>query len=257
MTKRKKLSNNIRFEVFKRDSFTCQYCGKKSPTVVLNVDHIEPVSKGGSNDLFNLITSCFECNNGKRDKRLNDGEVLTRQHIELEEVNERRKQIELMLKWKKELKKFELDQVQHLAEYIGISLMTSITDVGKDLLKDWLKKHTFEELVEATDKALDIYSGRPRGLIFSKIERIAYYTKNPVAEHVKKANYMFGVFRNRDFDFNETKIHQWMKRFSELNGDLDEAVELAKSTDDWMEFEELMEFLIAEREYEIDKEKEQ
>ncbi len=27
--KRKKLSNSTRFEVFKRDSFTCQYCGRK------------------------------------------------------------------------------------------------------------------------------------------------------------------------------------------------------------------------------------
>ena len=45
--KRKALSQKIRFEVFKRDSFTCQYCGRKAPDVVLQVDHIVPVAKGG------------------------------------------------------------------------------------------------------------------------------------------------------------------------------------------------------------------
>ena len=49
---RKSLSNKIRFEVFKRDNFTCQYCGRKAPEIVLNVDHIEPVSKGGTNDIY-------------------------------------------------------------------------------------------------------------------------------------------------------------------------------------------------------------
>lgn len=62
---RKKIGKKIRFEVFKRDSFTCQYCGAAPPAVVLEVDHIEPVSEGGSNDAHNLITACFDCNRGK------------------------------------------------------------------------------------------------------------------------------------------------------------------------------------------------
>lgn len=65
MKKRKQLSKKIRFEVFKRDDFTCQYCGNVPPSVVLEVDHIIPVSKGGDNDINNIITSCFDCNRGK------------------------------------------------------------------------------------------------------------------------------------------------------------------------------------------------
>ena len=45
MTKRRGLSLKKRFEFFKRDKFTCQYCGKNAPDVILQVDHIEPVSK--------------------------------------------------------------------------------------------------------------------------------------------------------------------------------------------------------------------
>jgi len=45
--KRKAIPKKTRFEVFKRDSFTCQHCGRKAPDVVLQVDHLKPVSKGG------------------------------------------------------------------------------------------------------------------------------------------------------------------------------------------------------------------
>jgi len=59
------ISKKIRFEVFKRDGFTCQYCGKHPPEVTLEVDHIHPKSKKGTDDINNLITACFDCNRGK------------------------------------------------------------------------------------------------------------------------------------------------------------------------------------------------
>lgn len=61
---------SLRFEIFKRDNFTCNYCGKKSPEIKLEVDHIVPVSIGGTDDIFNLTTACFECNRGKSDNFL-------------------------------------------------------------------------------------------------------------------------------------------------------------------------------------------
>lgn len=57
----------LRFSIFKRDSFTCQYCGRKAPDVVLQIDHIHPKSKGGLNKAENYRTACFECNIGKGD----------------------------------------------------------------------------------------------------------------------------------------------------------------------------------------------
>lgn len=62
---RKPLSKRVRFDVFKRDLFTCQYCGATPPKAVLEVDHIEAVANGGSDDEDNLITACFDCNRGK------------------------------------------------------------------------------------------------------------------------------------------------------------------------------------------------
>lgn len=64
-TIRKPISKKLRFEVFKRDSFTCQYCGSTPPSVILHVDHIHPVADGGCNNIDNLITACLPCNLGK------------------------------------------------------------------------------------------------------------------------------------------------------------------------------------------------
>lgn len=59
------ISKTLRFDVFKRDSFICSYCGRTPPTVRLEADHINPVAEGGSSDINNLITACFDCNRGK------------------------------------------------------------------------------------------------------------------------------------------------------------------------------------------------
>ncbi|MDE2462042.1 MAG: HNH endonuclease [Gammaproteobacteria bacterium] len=61
------MSLTRRFFVMKRDSFTCRKCGAHGYGVRLEVDHIVPVAKGGSNALDNLQTLCFDCNRGKRD----------------------------------------------------------------------------------------------------------------------------------------------------------------------------------------------
>ncbi|MEN6623839.1 MAG: HNH endonuclease [Smithella sp.] len=74
MTNRKSISKRIRFEVLERDNFTCQYCGRKAPNVILEVDHIVPVSKGGSSEYWNLATACADCNAGKYDITPNENE---------------------------------------------------------------------------------------------------------------------------------------------------------------------------------------
>lgn len=67
------VSKKTRFEIFKRDGYTCQYCGRKpSDDVVLEVDHIHPRSEGGTDEEINLTTACFDCNRGKSNRKLGD-----------------------------------------------------------------------------------------------------------------------------------------------------------------------------------------
>lgn len=51
-----------RFNVFLRDHFTCQYCGRPFPTHELTFDHVIPRSRGGRTSWENVVTSCSACN---------------------------------------------------------------------------------------------------------------------------------------------------------------------------------------------------
>lgn len=74
----------LRFEIFKRDNFTCQYCGRnvKSDNIKLNTDHIIPRSKGGKDTAENIVTCCEECNLGKADILLTENK-LRKEHNQL------------------------------------------------------------------------------------------------------------------------------------------------------------------------------
>lgn len=57
-----------RLIVLRRDSYTCAYCGD----VANEVDHVHPRSKGGTDDLDNLVACCRRCNILKKDKVTQD-----------------------------------------------------------------------------------------------------------------------------------------------------------------------------------------
>ena len=82
-----------RFEILKRDSFTCRYCGCMAPEAVLRVDHIIPVSKGGTDDDANLTTACHPCNAGKSDIPLGEAKPIPTKG----EIVERRERFEVQM----------------------------------------------------------------------------------------------------------------------------------------------------------------
>lgn len=62
---RTSISPRKRSEIFARDGFICSYCGNWFPVSQLEVDHVIPVSKGGTDEDSNLTTSCINCNRSK------------------------------------------------------------------------------------------------------------------------------------------------------------------------------------------------
>ena len=69
--KRVTIPLSVRWMVLKRDNYTCQSCGQspaRNNEVELEIDHILPVSQGGTNQIDNLRTLCKKCNQGKKDK---------------------------------------------------------------------------------------------------------------------------------------------------------------------------------------------
>jgi 5-methylcytosine-specific restriction endonuclease McrA len=60
-----KNDGDLRWRIFARDSYTCQQCGAAGGKAELTIDHITPVSRGGTNAETNLQTLCRSCNSRK------------------------------------------------------------------------------------------------------------------------------------------------------------------------------------------------
>jgi hypothetical protein len=68
------MTRKLRDFIKNRDNFTCCNCGNSShvePNLLLEIDHIIPVSKGGCTVENNLQTLCWKCNRAKSDKIYN------------------------------------------------------------------------------------------------------------------------------------------------------------------------------------------
>jgi len=57
-----------RRNIFKRDHFTCQYCGRQPAAEELTLDHVIPRSQGGESRWDNCVLACLECNKRKADR---------------------------------------------------------------------------------------------------------------------------------------------------------------------------------------------
>jgi 5-methylcytosine-specific restriction endonuclease McrA len=60
-------------EIFRRDNFTCQYCGRQSSH--LTIDHVLPRHRGGEHTWDNLVTACSECNLRKGGRTLQEARI--------------------------------------------------------------------------------------------------------------------------------------------------------------------------------------
>lgn len=241
MTQRKSLSKKIRFEVFKRDSFTCQYCGSKAPDVILEVDHITPVKEGGSNDIMNLVTSCFNCNRGKSAKILSDKSTVEKQREQIKELNIRRQQLQMMLEWRDGLKSLECDTAKKAIDYwndIINEYGLMLNDVGDIGITKLVKKHGIVKVLDAMDISNSKYikDKDSCSTAFNKIGAILYLSDAP--EHKQKISYIKGICRNKFSYFNERKASIALSKFYEDGHDLDTLKEdlLNGSFRNWTQF---------------------
>lgn len=180
---RKTISKKLRFEIFKRDRFTCQYCGRMAPEVILEVDHIKPVAEGGKNDILNLVTSCRNCNRGKGKTLLSDNTTIKAQQDRINDLADQKEQSDMMIAWKTELLRAREDQIESINKLIGTLTGLSLTDHGKKSIRKLFFRFSFIEIYEATEIAFtyyfddsdsDYYRGKSFDYALSKIGGICY-----------------------------------------------------------------------------------
>lgn len=155
--KRAALSKRTRFEIFKRDGFTCQYCNRKPPEVTLEIDHIIPVAKKGTDDPLNLLTSCEDCNRGKSDKTLYDIPVSPDAEMERLRLQQEIREAARCIESRNELDRLEsiiISAVQRswrqAFEQETKQPLTAIV-LSERQAKVWLCNYSPQEITEALD----------------------------------------------------------------------------------------------------------
>lgn len=139
------ISKKLRFEILTRDNYTCVYCGRGAFDVELEVDHVVPKSKGGSNDPVNLATACFDCNRSKSDKLISESKtadfcVKNSEHVTRMAEAEAAK-IKAMRSAKRQFNKL----IRDLEE----SLSLEITTLGQRSVRQFLSRLGLDEVVDS------------------------------------------------------------------------------------------------------------
>jgi len=241
------LNRKLRFEVFKRDSFTCQYCGRSAPEVLLEADHIKPVAKGGKDTILNLITACKDCNGGKSAVPLTDQTVLAKQKRQLAELQERKEQLEMMFEWQKSLMNLD-DQAVDLAAKLFEELVSgqTVNDHGRKSLAKLIKKFGLAEVMEAMRtmaSQYDLSTQEKIGIAFSKIGGICRLKSADPA--TREMFYIRGILRNRISYVNEGMVMFLLREAIDAGADIQKLKQLATEVRSWTQWRETLEDFIA------------
>lgn len=184
MAEREAIHKRVRFEVLKRDQFKCQYCGREAPDVVLNVDHIKPVSKGGTNDITNLITSCFDCNSGKSDIELSDDAAIKKRKAQLDLLQERREMLEMIEQWQLELTEEERTEAHVVSSVVKKLSGVDLTEKGLKMATKLIRQFGLAEVCESTRIAFTKYSSPE--VAFEKVGGICWCRTHTTCYNCKK-----------------------------------------------------------------------
>lgn len=203
--KRKPISKSLRFDVFQRDHFTCQYCGRKAPDVVLEVDHIKPVARGGGNEITNLVTACEECNNGKSAKKLGTSVSMEKKQRELSRLAERREQLEWLCYWESKLTDIDAEAFSYAIRLCEQVYQFALSDSECSILLDLVRKYDIETTVEAARRSLR-YSDKGIGFCVSMTPKIAYNIKNKTC---KQCRFCRGIYSEVVECSKGFSAHKW------------------------------------------------
>lgn len=126
---RQPIPRKLRHEVFKRDGYRCRECGASKDETSLEIDHIVPVARGGTNDIDNLQTLCRECNRMKHTDTWVGGET------DLESLKNKLSHLENQLDEYEE----KIEDASNEEEQIEYKYQITILNEDIDQLKEEIK----------------------------------------------------------------------------------------------------------------------
>jgi len=233
------MKNSLRFKVFTRDLFTCQYCGRQPPKAILEVDHMVSKFDGGGDEMDNLTTSCFECNRGKS----KDSVIKTSLEQKLKSEEKRMKakitQLQVYLEFLKKKDVF-VDQEIELYSNKWTELSGGechLTKQGKKSLGKFIQKHGAAEVLEAmqivnkkhfqnTEDMWKYFCGILKNMRLQR-EDPEQYERNRI---ISKGKWDIIAIANKKsyMHFYDRAYYTWINKASYTNEELAELIETMK-----------------------------
>ena len=160
--------------------------------------------EGGANDIFNYVTACEDCNQGKGRRRLSDDSVLSKQSEELIKIAEKREQIEMMGQWKRVLISEKDTEIQEFERFVSVVFQepASLSPHGKRQAKIWIKKYGLEAVFDTAITAFDKFPDNFEKAI-TYIPKILSVESGNLSEDQKRLFYIRGIARNRFPSINQ------------------------------------------------------
>lgn len=234
---RKAISRKTRFEVFKRDSFKCQYCGRGVPDVVLELDHVTPISGGGADDLLNYVTSCFDCNRGKGSRKLSDESVVQKSRASVRAMLQRREQLDMVLESRRGYVDPLNEEASRVEEYFraNCGAALEIDDSGRKYVKALIRKFGAPAVIKAIDQAAEAYlvvddKGQATAESCGRIFRSLRVFSN---EGERGLYYIRGILRKRLNYVNEDTAIDGLRRAARRGVGIDTLRALALDSTSW------------------------
>lgn len=202
------------------------------------MDHINPVSKGGTNNLLNLVTSCMDCNRGKSNKVLSDDSVAKKQKKMADELAKRKEQIDMFMEWRSGLLEINIKSADMISEYIEKKASVTLTEIGKSLILNLVEKYPVKTIIGSIDESFEQTIRRYRcfkgNYFFELLPKVCKFYGN---YKLSSFFYMRSIIRIKRIDVDDERIKDICDLFVKTKEDFEYVKESSKKINNYDDFE--------------------
>ena len=236
----------IKFEVFEKDSYRCQYCGNVAPNITLKLHRIQEVQNNDNwLDPAYLSTSCVSCEDKRQGKSAGRNASA---FIMLDELEERLEQLKMLISWRKGMVKIRRSQLigiidfwQDLVPGIYLNddqkrvLLSLMNKYSSDEIRSSMRAVAKEKLQRQTDETL---TKDAHDVAFEKIPETCIRNSKAKKNHeIEELYQIHDVLKERlQGFFDSDRAIQWLNYARSWEVNTEELAHMALKVTNWTQF---------------------
>lgn len=249
----------IKYEVFEKDSFKCQFCGTGAPVVTLQLIRIQDTQQNDEwLDTAFLSTSCKICEkkkSGVDEKSLQNG------YISIDELEERLQQLKMLINWRKGMLNIRKQQLTNLVSYWENKVPGFVTNNDqKKFAATYISKFSSDEIRSAMDMAVDKFikysddgtlDKHSMLIAFAKIPEICLTKTELVNAHESDGLQQIHdqLKQNIIGFFDSHRANQWLNYARSWEIQIEDLFKMAASVKSWTQFSVNIDKMVEKQKY--------